>query len=113
MRLWEASPGCEGTHRSVTHTCDLHWLPTEHIIGIVVIMSRSHAAIAPMLLLLLMAALLLAAVTSPAQAVSQHEDPECLQSLSATAPTATATYRMCRTCSIPACSLPYIVARAV
>ena len=95
MRLWEASPGCEGTHRSVTHTSDLHWLPAEHN-DIVFIMARSHAAMAPMRLLLLMAALLLAAVMSPAQAVSQHEDPECLKVLCGSAPTATAIYRMCR-----------------
>jgi hypothetical protein len=92
MRLCEVSPGLEGTHRSVAHTCKLHWLPIDHIV-VVVIMAKSHAAVAQMLLLL-MAALLLA-VTSPAQAVSQHVDTQCLSSLWRTASTATAMYRMC------------------
>jgi hypothetical protein len=70
MRLWEASPGWEGTHRSSTHTHNLHCFPTEHTC-VIVIMAKSHAAMAPMLLL--MAALLLAA-TSPAQAISQFAD---------------------------------------
>ena len=77
MRLWEAGPGWEGTHLSVTHTCKLHCLSTEHILPFV-IMAKSPSAMGPLLLLLLAALLL--AVAPPAQAVSCQLQPVCLSS---------------------------------